>query len=150
MWKDYGLFGLSFSNYNDYISETHPDLFIVRYFQEKYAQSDKSDLVYESHNNYLYVFVVTGLVGGALFLVFLFVYLIRAILFLVRKIPDELFLVGLAISGMCMVDAMFMNGAFFKLNAISCFNWLAMGTVLMLIRNSKIIKKDAAKTEDDL
>ena len=150
LWKEYGVFGLSFSNYNDFISEKHPDLFIVRYFQEKYDTTEKTDLVYESHNNYLYIFVVTGFLGGALFLVFLVIYLIKSIVFIIRKIPDEMFLLALAVSGMCMIDAMFMNGAFFKLNAISCFNLFAMGTVLMVIGKSKTKIENVKQTEDDL
>ncbi len=75
IWRDYlslageiGPAGLSLSNYNDYIGDRHPEMYIVRYFTDQFKDTVKTDLVYESHNNYLFVFISTGFVGAGLFL----------------------------------------------------------------------------------
>ena len=84
IWRDYislageiGPAGLSLSNYNDYIGDQHPEMYIVRYFTDQFKDTVKTDLVYESHNNYLFVFISTGFVGAGLFLCFLVLVLVR-------------------------------------------------------------------------
>ena len=145
IWKDYlglskeiGLFGLSLSNYNDYISDKHPDLFIVRYFQEKYGDFQKSDLVYESHNNYLFAFVSTGAFGALLLAVFLILVIINVIRY-IRKHPHipMRFITPLAIVGAGCVEAFFMNSVFLKINAIAFVFWIALGIVMKISCDSR-------------
>lgn len=138
IWRDYlglyreiGLFGLSLSNYNDYISDRHPDLYIVRYFQEKYGESEKSDLVYECHNNYLFAFVSTGAVGALLLGIFLILMFARVLRFIWRhpRAPMNL-ITPLAIVGVGFVEALFMNSVLLKINGLSFIFWLALGVVM--------------------
>ena len=79
--------GLSLSNYNDYIGDQHPEMYIVRYFTDQFKDTVKTDLVYESHNNYLFVFISTGFVGAGLFLCFLVLVLVRVIRYILRHPP---------------------------------------------------------------
>lgn len=137
IWKDYltlssniGLFGLSLSNYNDYISDTHPQLYIVQYFSD-YSDSGKTDMVYESHNNYLFVFVSTGLMGLLLFLSFMILAFIRVFrYFISHPKVSLLFITSLAIVCIGCVEALFMNSVFLKINALSFIFWLFFGILM--------------------
>ena len=138
IWADYltlrgdiGLVGLSLSNYNDYIKEYHPDLYIVQYFQEDYGEAEKTDMVYESHNNYLFAFVSTGLIGFLLFMAFLITVVVRVI----RHIHENrqlspAFIATLAVVCVGCVQALFMNSVFLKINGPSFLFWFAMGLLM--------------------
>lgn len=141
IWRDYlrlsgeyGVFGLSLSNYNDYIADQHPDYYIVQYFLNRFGQVEKTDLVYECHNNYLFVLVSTGWLGLTLFVLFLVLTIIRLLRFVIprKQLPLE-FITALAITGIGCVQAMFMNSVFLKINAPSFLFWIALGIVNAII-----------------
>jgi O-antigen ligase len=130
MYRDIGVVGLSLSNYNDYIKDRHPDLYIVQHFQE-YEEAEKQDMVYESHNNYIFVFVATGLIGLALFLAFFFLAAYRIIRFIRREEHlSGAFIAALAVVCVGCVQALFMNSVFLKINGPSFIFWFALGMVL--------------------
>ena len=138
IWKDYislykeiGLIGLSLSNYNDYIKDHHPELYIVTHFEEDFKDSVKQDIVYESHNNYLFVFVSTGLIGFALFLAFFISCMVKVLRFIYehQEVPLHVIsLLGIVCIG--LVQALFMNSVFLKINAPSFFFWAALGALM--------------------
>ena len=130
LYRDVGPFGLSLSNYNDYIAEHHGELYIVQYFRDRLGDVEKTDLVYECHNNYLFVLVSTGWIGLALFVVFILLTL-RGLLRDLKTHPTLSleYVTALAIVGIGCVQAMFMNSVFLKINAPSFIFWLALGMV---------------------
>lgn len=130
LYKEYGLLGLSLSNYNDYISDKHQDSYLVTYFSNLNEGSKKPDLVYESHNNYIFVFVAVGYLGAICFFTFLFFSMkdILKNLFLKEDIP-QFYIFCVAIIGSGCIQAMFMNGVFLKINAVSYIFWMVLGIV---------------------
>lgn len=141
IWGDYlsmageiGPFGLSLSNYNDYISANHPELYIVKHFTKDYGDSVKTDIVYECHNNYLFVFVSTGIVGLACFAAFLILALVRVLKYMKMnpRMSDACIALS-AIVGVGCVEALFMNSVFLKINAMSFIFWFALGILMNLI-----------------
>lgn len=138
MAGEYGPFGLSLSNYNDYIAEHHADLYIVQYFRDRLGDMEKTDMVYECHNNYLFVLVSTGWVGLALFVLFAVLTIWKALRFCFTAKPLPLsFITALALVGIGCVQAMFMNSVFLKINAPSFIFWLALGVVNQMTRQEK-------------
>lgn len=134
LYKDIGLVGLSLSNYNDYIKDNHSDLYIVHYFQEDFGNAEKSDMVYESHNNYLFVFVSVGLLGLLLFAAFLGIFIIRLLRYIsLQKTLSAAFIAALAVVCVGCVEAFFMNSVFLKINAPSFFFWFAFGYLMWKI-----------------
>ena len=132
---DYGLLGLSTSNYNNYIYDHHKDLYITRYFQDLRDKSGKEDLVYESHNNYLFILASTGYLG---FLCF-FLFMLNIVIFNIktlyrifkRKGPSDFsYIIMLLIIIVISTGALFMNNAFLKINIISFIFWLSLGFVI--------------------
>lgn len=145
IWKDYlslfddiGLFGLSLANYNDYISDHFPDLYIVEYFSEMVKDSGKTDLVYECHNNYLFVFIAAGWFGGLLLLSYFCLIFLRILKYITsHKVLSSSFIALLAIVCVLLVDAFFMNSIFLKLNALSFIFWFILGVLSKEICFSK-------------
>ena len=139
IWRDYislageiGPAGLSLSNYNDYIGDQHPEMYIVRYFTDQFKDTVKTDLVYESHNNYLFVFISTGFVGAGLFLCFLVLVLVRVIRYILRHPQLSLWTITtLAVVAFGLVEALFMNSVFLKINDVSFIFWLALGALML-------------------
>lgn len=139
IWRDYlslageiGPAGLSLSNYNDYIGDRHPEMYIVRYFTDQFKDTVKTDLVYESHNNYLFVFISTGFVGAGLFLCFLVLVLVRVIRYILRHPQLSLWTITtLAVVAFGLVEALFMNSVFLKINDVSFIFWLALGALML-------------------
>lgn len=132
---DYGLLGLSTSNYNNYIYDHYKDLYITRYFQDLREKSGKEDLVYESHNNYLFVLVSTGYLGFLCFALFMFSALIFNIKTLIRSYQtqgriDFSYVIALLIMIVISLGALFMNNAFLKINIVSFIFWLSLGFVM--------------------
>ena len=124
--------GLSLSNYNDYIGDRHPEMYIVRYFTDQFKDTVKTDLVYESHNNYLFVFISTGFVGAGLFLCFLVLVLVRVIRYILRHPQLSLWTITtLAVVAFGLVEALFMNSVFLKINDVSFIFWLALGALML-------------------
>ncbi len=139
LYNEYGLFGLSLSNYNDYIAEKHPDSYLVKYFSDINNKSQKTDLVYESHNNYIFVLIGSGYLGLVCFLLFLIISIIKVI----KKVleGDQLpiyYIVCMAIVGSGCVQAMFMNSVFLKINAVSFLFWAAFG----IMNNRELLTKN--------
>ena len=145
IWADYlsirgdiGLVGLSLSNYNDYIKEHYPDLYIVQYFQEEFSETEKTDMVYESHNNYLFTFVSTGLIGFVLFMAFLIVVVVRTIRFIhENRQLSQMFITTLAVVCVGCVQAVFMNSVFLKINGPSFLFWFALGLLMHYLAENK-------------
>ena len=144
IWKDYiGLYkdisfvGLSLSNYNDYIMDKYPNLYITQYFQEDYGNSQKTDIVYESHNNYIFVFVSVGVLGMLLFIAYMLIVAVQTIKYIcINKQLSQEFIAALAIVCIGLVEALFMNSVFLKINAPSFLFWLAIGYLMYEISNS--------------
>ena len=92
----------------------------------------KRYLVYESHNNYLFVFISTGFVGAGLFLCFLVLVLVRVIRYILRHPQLSLWTITtLAVVAFGLVEALFMNSVFLKINDVSFIFWLALGALML-------------------
>lgn len=138
IYKDYGLLGLSISNYNDYISENHNDKYIVKYFEKLSEISGKTDLVYESHNNFIFILVSAGYLGFTIFMVFL-LKIARDIIyqiFVKKKISIEIVIL-LSILIVLFIQSMFMNSIFMKINVMSFVFWFCLGILLNLLNHEK-------------
>ena len=139
IWRDYlslageiGPAGLSLSNYNDYIGDRHPEMYIVRYFTDQFKDTVKTDLGYQSHYYYLFVFISTGFVGAGLFLCFLVLALVRVIRYILRHPQLSLWTITtLAVVAFGLVEALFMNSVFLKINDVSFILWLALGALML-------------------
>ena len=98
----------------------------MRYFTDQFKDTVKTDLVYESHNNYLFVFISTGFVGAGLFLCFL------VIRYILRHPQLSLWTITtLAVVAFGLVEALFMNSVFLKINDVSFIFWLALGALML-------------------
>lgn len=139
MYKDYGFLGLSISNYNDYISENHKDKYIVKYFKSLAESSGKTDLVYESHNNLIFILVSSGYLGFIIFLIFLLKVIIKIIdqIFIKKKLSLEIAIL-LSILFVLVVQSMFMNSIFLKINIMSFIFWFCLGILIKLLNEKDV------------
>lgn len=141
-YKDIGLIGLSTGNYMKYMDENHSYLYIVDSIKKYHPEKYNAGIIYHVHNGYLMVFVSTGIIGFALFLIYLFLCLKRVFkyLFTASAIDSSIILLlSICLAG--ATAAMFDRGIFLSDNPQTFIFWIAIGALMKITHNKSIKEK---------
>lgn len=137
IWLDYAqvlidrpeklILGYSPCGYMEYISDHYPDIFIVKYFKEKYPFYYNKHKIYDTHNTILTVLISTGL-SGLLLLAALAVKTLRLILERYRKgYFKAVDYCAFAVLITTVTAMMFESDVFYQCNITSVVFWMIIG-----------------------
>lgn len=131
LYKEIGPIGLSPGNYQLYIRDHSPDLYIVQYVRDNFPGKYETGLIYHVHNGYLMVYVSAGIIGAALLLAFLLLAAVKILrgYFSRQALPFEI-IIALAIVASGLISAVFDKGIFLENSAHSLAFWPVLGYVL--------------------
>lgn len=141
IWEDYlevttnslpsTILGLTPGNYMSIIRENYPDIFIVSYIRNTYPQMYEDNLIYDTHNGYISVFVASGVLGVFSLGVFL-VFCSKKVLnyFVVRKMYSSRIVLLSAIIFIILVSVFFDSDLFFRCTSTSLVFWLLAGLLM--------------------
>ncbi len=122
------LFGSSPGEYMNVIRENYPEKYIVTYIRDKYPNMYEQNLIYDTHNGYLSVFVSGGVVCVLVFGFFLVLIAVRVIKKVCGKQPlSPSFMALLTMLIVILVATFFDSDVFFKCTSTSMLFWLLLG-----------------------
>ena len=152
IWKNYvdaiskspksAIFGFSAGNYMEAIRDQNPDIYIVKYFEEKQTILFERGRIYDTHNGYLSIYVMTGILGVLVFGSFLILCIIKCAkhLFSKRKISDTVMLTTVMVVTI-LVSIFFDSDLFFRCTSTSVIFWFVAGILMHKIEeDEKIIE----------
>lgn len=141
IWKDYLkatthspkslLFGLTPGGYMENLRENQPDLYIVRHYKLAYTDLYNEGYIYDVHNGYITIFVMSGILGVLVFGSFLVICVFRTLkkIFNVPHISGRIILYVSIITTM-LVAAFFDCDLFFRVTGTSTVFWFVAGLLM--------------------
>lgn len=125
------LFGNSPGNYMPIIRDSEPDLYIVSYIRETHPLMYDSDLIYDTHNCYISVFVTSGILGVIVFGSFLVLCAgtVLGRLFRGECCSDKVVLLMVLVVTI-LISAFFDSDLFFKCTSTSVVFWMTAGLLM--------------------
>lgn len=122
------LFGNSPGEYMNVIRTEFPDAYIVTYIQEQYPNMFRQNLIYDTHNGYISIFVSGGLLCVLVFGAFLVLAGARVVrrVFAKRRASAE-FVAFSMMMVIILIATFFDSDLFFKCNSTSMLFWLLLG-----------------------
>ena len=141
IWKDYLkatthstkslLFGLTPGGYMENLRENQPDLYIVRHYKLAYTDLYNEGYIYDVHNGYITIFVMSGILGVLVFGSFLVICVFRTLkkIFNVPNVSGRIILYVSIITTM-LVAAFFDCDLFFRVTGTSTVFWFVAGLLM--------------------
>ena len=141
IWKDYLkatthstkslLFGLTPGGYMENLRENQPDLYIVSHYKLTYTDLYNEGYIYDVHNGYITIFVMSGILGVLVFGSFLVICVFRTLkkIFNVPHISGRIILYVSIITTM-LIAAFFDCDLFFRVTGTSTIFWFVAGLLM--------------------
>ena len=113
------------------LRENQPDLYIVRHYKLAYTDLYNEGYIYDVHNGYITIFVMSGILGVLVFGSFLVICVFRTLkkIFNVPNVSGRIILYVSIITTM-LVAAFFDCDLFFRVTGTSTVFWFVAGLLM--------------------
>lgn len=154
IWEDYFtvatdridtlILGMAPGSYMVSIRENFPNLFVVKYIKENYPLMYSKELIYDTHNAYIGAFVMAGILGVILLMIFLVCGFVRTVRYIAKnkKVSLSVYTI-LAVVVLILAASFFESDLFFRCTSTSVIFWLVTGILLMVTEPTNKIQSES-------